>query len=425
MRNIFRPAGKTSFLLFLILISPLLVHAEARERTLYEFGGNCWVDQQNYNLISSLVADSKGNLYGTRYCSPMPGNGFVFQLQRNSQGSLDYKIIYVFGRRNEGVWPFGGLSVDSAGNLYGVTYEGGAYNGGVVYELSPDTSGSWHETVLWNFPSYPSKGDGCNPYAAPILDEVGNLYGTTTACGAYYGGAAFELMRNSNGDWSETILHNFASRLGPDGAAPNSNLVFDKSGNLYGTTPMGGQYTYGTVFELSRGYDNTWAETLLHQFTGGVDGSSPYGVVFDADGNLYGSNDGPLNTYTGGIVYALTPQPDATWSETVLYTFPAWTNTLIGGPGVLSFSQKGDLYGPAGFGGPSNGGCPQGCGGIFRLVPGLGSRWIYQQIYGFTGLADGGVPMGPLVFDGKGNIYDTNNYGGTAAEGTVFQILVQ
>jgi len=429
MRN--RPCAVhlASILFCLSLLTPRCAHAQGHERTLHEFGGNCWEDDQNYNLISGLVADSKGDLYGARACGAGLAQGDVFEISYVPGGRWHYSIIYTFPNDGlGGVSPQSGLTIDKSGDLYGTTYLGGANDCGVVYELTPNSSGHWTETVLYNFGSLPQAADGCNPLASVVFDHEGNLYGTTSeggTVGPY--GVAFELSPNSNGTWSENVLHNFGNP-GQYGVGPNSSLVFDSSGNLYGTTPNGGQYTDGTVFELSPTADGTWTQTLIHQFSGGSDGSSPYGVVFDSSGNLYGSAGGPVNT--GGEVYRLSPDSDGGWSMTVLHTFPVPSNTAIGVPGRVSFNPKGILYGPLDGGGASPyEGCPQGCGAIFRLIPGLGTRWSYQRVYAFTGLLDGGVPMGPLIFDAEGNVYGTTLFGGDSngadGDGTIFQITAQ
>lgn len=319
MRN--RPwAVYTAGIVFcLSLFFPRCTHAQAHERTLHEFGGNCWEGDQNYNLISGLVADSKGDLYGTRVCESEFPRGYVFGLSHVRGSKWRYSIIYSFPNDGlGGASPLSGLTLDESGNFYGTTFAGGTTGCGVVYELRPDPSGGWTETVLYNFGS-PQVADGCSPMASVVFDHEGNLYGTTSGDDLIGLGAAFELSPASNGTWSETLLHNFGNP-GPQGFGPNSSLVFDRSGDLYGTTPTGGQYTYGTVYELSPSADGTWTETLIHQFTGGSDGSSPYGVVFDSAGSLYGSAGGPVNT--GGEVYKLSPNSGGTWSITVLHGFP-------------------------------------------------------------------------------------------------------
>jgi uncharacterized repeat protein (TIGR03803 family) len=152
------------------------------------------------------------------------------------------------------------------------------------------------ETVLYAFPLAPDAQTDGNPYAGPILDAKGNLYGTTVHGGAHYDGSVFKLSPNSNGNWTETDLHSF-NAAGQDGVSPYSSLVMDTSGNLYGTTYIGGAYNLGTVFKVQPNADGSWTETVLHSFNDdGTDGFNPYGnLIFDKLGNLYGT------TYAGGV----------------------------------------------------------------------------------------------------------------------------
>ncbi len=194
------------------------------------------------------------------------------------------------------------MIADASGNLYGTTLIGGANdNSGCVFKLSRNGSG-WSETVLHSFNST----DGWQPTGALVFDQSGNLYGTAFGGGAYGGGVAFELSPSSNGAWTETILHNFGYYN--DGHGAGSNLIFDADGNLYGTTTYAsGERKGGTVFKLSPG-PNGWTETILYTFpasTGGPDGDGPVGgVVIDHDGNLYGVTEtGGANGY--GAMYEL------------------------------------------------------------------------------------------------------------------------
>ncbi len=422
-----RPVCKTNFALLVGLIFPLFIHASVHEHTLHPFRGNCWVDGQNDNFVSALVADSQGNLFGARQCgSGSPVAAGVFEISYVPGIGWRYSTIYEFTNDASGVALQNGLAIDSSGDLYGTTYLGGAHECGMVYKLQPAASGHWTETVLYNFGALPQLADGCNPEAGLIFDNKGNLYGTTGWGGTNAGGAgvAFELTPNSNGEWSDTVLHSF--RGPPDGSGPNSSLVFDNSGNLYGTTSTGGHYSYGTVFELTPSPDGTWTETLIHEFSGDSDGAGPSSLVFDSSGNIYGSAGGPVKIYNGGEVFKLSPQSDGTWTESVLHIFPEPSSRAVAVPNQLSFDQRGILYGPLESGGDSNyGQCPEGCGGIFRLIPSPDSEWTYQQVYEFTGLNDGGVPTGPLIFDKHGNVYGTTSFGSNYEEGTVFQVLLQ
>lgn len=169
--------------------------------------------------------------------------------------------------------------------------------------------------------SFQGKG-GSFPSAGLILDRAGNLYGTTFLGGTYGNGAVFKLSLEADGRWSETVLHSFQSA---DGTNPGGGLIFDRAGNLYGTTPVGGVYGSGVVFKLApdADADGAWTETVLHSFQGG-DGANPVAaLIFDRAGDLYGTTGTlvvGLNFVNLGTVFKLTPHADGTWSETVLHS---------------------------------------------------------------------------------------------------------
>lgn len=234
------------------------------------------------------------------------------------------------------------LIFDQGGNLYGTTYAGGLAgyctgNGcGVVFELTPGNNSQWTEKVIHTFGTQAE--DGADPVNGLIFDRTGNLYGVTIWGGSgefsscFYGcGTVFEMTPTGNGQWTETVLHNFANN-GTDGIYPVSDLVFDASGNLCGTTSDGGSSGtgcgpgdgYGTVFELTPGSNGQWTETVLHNFMdNGVDGNNPdptSGLIFDGAGNLYGTtqyggNNNPSCSAWGcGTVFELTPG-SGSWTE--------------------------------------------------------------------------------------------------------------
>jgi hypothetical protein len=203
----------------------------------------------------------------------------------------------------DGASPVGNLVSDSAGNLYGVTTIGGQQNPatctltgsgnycGTAFKLARSSSGQWQETVLYEFQG---GNDGGNPLGGLTIDASGNLYGTAAVGGGEYNGVVFELSPTKSGSWTETVLYYFVG--GSDGYFPEGNLVFDKSGNLYGTTYGGGTgycglgASCGTIFELSKGSGGIWNETILYNFASLNDGANPRaGMIFDSHGNLYGT----------------------------------------------------------------------------------------------------------------------------------------
>lgn len=251
------------------------------ETVLYSFAGGTDGDQPT----ASLVLDPKtSNLFGTTYLGGTYENGAVFQLTPDGTETL----LYSFLGTTDGENPQAGLVRDAKGNLYGTTDYGS--QGSTVFMVTP--AGAM--TVLHHFSGNP---DGNGIEAGLIRDAKGNLYGTTYRGGLYESGTVFMITKKG----LETVLYSFTG--GSDGAAPKSRLVRDKAGNLYGTTTAGGAYGNGTVFELSP----SGVETVLYSFGGGVDGATPYGnLVRDAKGNLYGTTwQGGSSNY--GTVFKLTP----------------------------------------------------------------------------------------------------------------------
>lgn len=232
-----------------------------------------------------VVMDNAGNLYGTTFYGGQHGPsgryggyGTVFQLTRTGVEALPH--LHDFSAGNDGSYPYASLVLDNSGNLYGTTYGGGSAGKGTVFEISAGGA----KTVLYNFDA-PS--DGAHPYASLLLDGSGNLYGTTRDGGANGNGTVFKLSPGSGG-YTGTSLYSFGAS--PDGAQPYAGVITDSAGNLYGTTYAGGAYGQGTVFRIA--LDGT--ETILHSFGASAsDGQNPVGgLVMDAVGNLYGTTVG-------------------------------------------------------------------------------------------------------------------------------------
>lgn len=187
--------------------------------------------------MAPLALDQQGNLYGTTELGGAFGEGSVFKIASGGKESILHSFSATGAAKADGVFPEGGLVVDAQGNLYGTTYNGGAFHTGVVFKLTPAGT----ETVLHSFGG---TGDGLHTQAALIIDGSGNLYGTSFQGGAFGAGIVFKLDSLGN----ETILHSFGS--GTDGAYPHAALLMDSLGNLYGTTEQGGTSNGGTVFEV-------------------------------------------------------------------------------------------------------------------------------------------------------------------------------
>jgi hypothetical protein len=324
-----------------------------------------------------------------------------------------FTTLYTFTGGTDGASPWNGLALDPAGNLFGMTVNGGIINGfGVVFELQPSPAG-WNETVPHSFDG----SDGCCPFFnTPVFDAKGNLYGTTSSDGNGYG-TVFQLTPNQGGSWTETILHNFAG--GSDGITPASGVVFDAEGNLYGVTSGGGGKGCsefagcGVVYELSLGSGGSWKETILHQFTGGPDGSGPNAVLVDNQGRIFGTavNGGRKQS---GVAFELTRSGQA-WNFQVIYDFaPNGAYPL----GPMAIDGQGNLYGTESAGGIFF------AGAVFKLAPsGTGSAWTHRTLYNFSGGSDGINPTSGVTFGTAArNLYGTTSGGGSGSLGSVFEL---
>jgi uncharacterized repeat protein (TIGR03803 family) len=322
------------------------------------------------------------------------------------------QVIYPFYDCSGSIAP---LIVDGSGNLYGTNSGGGAHGGGCIFKLSLNPDGSWSESVLYSF----SGNDGKFPSAALVFDKVGNLYGTTRQGGLYGGGLAFELSPSPGGTWTETVLHNFGN--GSDGSGLSSELVFDAAGNLYGTTELGGVHHGGTVFKLSPS-PNGWTETVLHAFLGRGQGpiSPAGGVVIDSAGNLYGVTSAGGNKGVFGAAYELVPKNGA-YVERTIHSFDGSDGRLPGS--TLVMDSSGNLYGSTWFGGSLDLCPPPGCGTVFELTKDRGGKWTETVLYS---LGDNGyIAVGPVVFDSAGNLYAAAMAGGFEGQGSVFKLTPQ
>jgi uncharacterized repeat protein (TIGR03803 family) len=337
-------------------------------------------------------------------------------------GQAQYKVLYNFGSvPNDGLFGIYSLVADAAGNLYGLTLEGGTMNGGTVFELSPTSGGSWIETTLYNFcPNNLTCPDGSSPGGLAI-DSKGNLYGTTffggqSSCpvnGSALGcGVVFELSPPTpqGGSWTYVVLYNFCSVLSggacEDGTYPVGAPIFDKSGNLYGATEGGGPSNGGgVVFELLP-TSGGWTETVLYGFCSiyqngyCLDGDVPYwGPTFDKSGNLYGTTAGGGNptSYSGGTIYRLSPA-SGSWTETVLYAAPPARMQGINDLGPVSIDPTGNLYTTL----TSEYGQTSGNGAVGSLSPDGKVRAFF-----FDGMDGRGAWTGVLVDSKRHVLYGT------------------
>jgi len=379
---------------------------------LYRFAGGA----DGSGPFGGVTMDAAGNLYGTTYGHGAYGYGTVFKLSRKN-GSWLFAPLYSFQSIPDGANPAARVIFGPDGALYGTTNKGGAgcrgIGCGTVFSLRPPPNicsavfCSWDETVLYRFDDVP---DGASPLSEVVFDQAGKLYGTTFSGGSGDDGTVYQLTP-LGGQWGESIIHNFGS----DGAEPQSGLIFDANGNLYGTTSAGGM-NYGSAYELTPTQFG-WSEQILHGFQDYDLGASPIGgLVFDRAGNLYGTT-----VYGGaqfsGTVFELMPS-QGNWTFNLLYSF---AGSGVEGPVAnLILDAAGNLYGTSYVAGP------YGFGAVFKLTH-SGSGWTYTSLHDFTGGSDGEGPLGQLIFDSNGNLYGTTGLGGnlscgSSGCGVVFEI---
>jgi len=314
--------------------------------------------------------------------------------------------IYNFTGGSDGGDPQGLAA--SGGNLYGTTYSGGTWGYGTVFELLPNGSGGWNETVLYSFTG---GDDGANPYYSYLtIDSAGNLYGTAYNGGANGYGAVFELSPEGTG-WNETVLHSFVG--GADGANPVNGLITDAAGNFYGKTYNGGDGS-GTVFELSPS-GTGWTNSVIASLFAG--GSSVSGVAMDYWGNLF--------TTAYSVVYELSPNGSGGWNTSTVHFFSSTsTKDGYGAESTPSLTTGwGSLYDTTIVFGTTVAGGTAGKGTVYMLThPKTG--WTQTVLHSFTGeTGDGSQPLGTLWSDGGLDLSGTTSGGGLYGGGTVFELL--
>lgn len=362
------------------------------------------------DLYAGLVMDAAGNLYGAAESGGKYGAGVIFELSKSGE-SWTETVLYDFKglRSQDGAQPHATPVFDSAGNLYGTTVAGGlsspsCHEGcGTVFKLTP-AAGEWQESVLYRFDGSDS---GAVPYAGVALDAAGNLYGATIAGGASGMGLVYRLEPGPSA-WVQTVLHSFS---GTDGAGPYATPLLDTVGNIYGTTEAGGGRNMGVIYALHQS-GSAWNLRVLHTFRGGTDGANPLsGVIFGPGHSLYGTTSigGSANC---GIAYQLVRNSTGAWSETILHTFQGILQNDGENPNGLLADGHGNLYGTTTGGGTDNPGT------IFKMSPLGGGAWQETVLYSFTAGLDGAYPMAGVVMDASGNLYGTTLWGGPSGDTT-------
>ena len=394
-----------------------------------------------------------------------------------------YTVVHSFTGGADGSTPRSGVTPDGAGNYYGTTANGG-FQGqncgqqgcGTVYKLTKK-NGAW---VLTNLYSFKGGSDGAWPTARVVFGSDGAVYGTTfsgngNSCTNNGCGTVFRLTppvspcHAVSCPWTETILYRFS---GPDGQLPGGELIFDHSGNIYGTTVAGGSGEWGAVYKLTHA-NGHWTESVLYNFTGQDDGGTPSGgVIFDNAGNLWGTtSSGGWNSlpdfYGPGVLYELTPNGSG-WTDHTIYKFTDSSGDAGIPVASLVLASDGTMYGTSSMGG--SGLCTyntyyQGCGTVFTVAqqsvaplffnfpvasetPGMSGptasvtldsqrnvygtafaagqfdagsvfkltfpNYGYSSLHDFTGHSDGGYPSSNVVIDSSGNMFGTGMAGGNS-----------
>jgi uncharacterized repeat protein (TIGR03803 family) len=418
----------------LLCAAPAVLWASGHEKVLHSFQSST----DGHVPLAGLVLNEEGNLYGTTSRGGRYGGGKVFELQPTGKGHWKEKTLYDFS--TDGAFPESTLVFDDAGNLYGTTDANTAsgYGYGVVFELSPKPDGSWSETVVHGFSG---GSDGAYPVGDLVFDLAGNLCGVTeqgggSSCGSQTCGTIFKLTRSHGKQgWTETIIYAFSEPSG----RPASGPIVAGGGTVYGTTYNGGtsKNCYqgcGTVFELKPA-GRKWEKSTLYSFQGGGNGYRPESnLVLDAHGNLYGSLSRGGNG--GGLIFEL-QRRGGRWQERMVYNFCTLNNCADGRyPNVLTIEKDGSLYGATQEGGNYLCGYDDdgGCGTVFKLFHAK-TGWMEMVLYAFQGgPSDGEYPMGGVTRDAKGQLFGTTFGGGGGDEqdctfgdyggcGTVFEVM--
>lgn len=362
------------------------------------------------NPATGLTMDAAGNLYGTTYLGGANDYGNIFELRRAGQDWL-MKPLYNFTGQEDGATPVSRLTLARDGTLYG-TSGGGQGIGeccGAVFHLQPPATiprsvlTPWNITLLHHF----TGSDGEVPNGDLLFDQSGNVYGTTLKGGSNNTGVIFELTPSSD-SYTDNVL--FSSPGSGNETYPWGGVVPDTSGNLYGA--FNGLEPNGAVFQLSPS-GSGWSLNVIYAFTGGRDGRTPYGgLIRDQAGNLYGTTSGG-GIGGGGTVFELSPS-NGFWIFNVIYSFASPASPTD----KLVFDASRNLYGVTQYGGTWS------WGTVYKLMPPSGGhgQWSLSTLYNFTGGNDGGLPFCSLIFDGSGNIYGTTNRGGTHGFGVAFEL---
>ena len=381
-----------------------------------------------YAPAAGLIADAKGNLYGTTMfggaACGLDGCGTVYELSPSNGGrTWTETVLYSFQGAPDGAFPAGALVLSGQGSLYGTTSGGGASRAGVIFQLTPpaEQGGSWTETVLYNFTA---PNDGYFPVTL-TMDGSGNLYGAEPGYPGGFG-SVFELSPGGGGSWTFSVLYNFLGGAEHDGTRPIGALVLSPWGSLLGVTAAGGSGSgcnadgCGTVFQLVAQKNGSWKERVVYMFSGGSDGGVPVGLSMDRPSRtFYGATAYGGDSTGDGVVFQLAPQKGGGWTEATVFTF-GQSSDLSRPNSAAAADALGNLYGTTYL-------STAGDGGVYKLSPPQqqGGAWTETVQYQFSGGADGGNNPSALLLSGtQQSVFGATEYGGSDEGGVVFKVVL-
>ena len=401
-----------------MLFLPATCVRAATETVLWNFNGSDGEPSFPYN--DSLIRDRSGNLFGVTAMGGTYNSGCVFEMSPAANGGWTRHVLYSFSKAANTDLT-GGLVKDESGNLFGVSSQGGSNDSGFVYELSPSNSGPWELAILHTFPPCcVAPTDGLAPFAGLTMDSKGNLYGATTGGGTSSLGTIYELSRQSNGQWTETLLHSFTD-YHVEGGYPNSRLVLDAAGNIFGTTPQGGivngdcSVGCGTIYELTQS-NGSWEFKTLHRFNG-ADGLEPAyaGPVMDGAGNLYGAATTGGAFYAGVIWEERYSSTTNSYTEATLFNFESGPAEGGGSPLSITLDRQGNAYGTTAV-------TLYSFGTVYKLTRSKSGGLTETPLYEFMNGNDGGYLSGGVVLDDAGILFGLSEGGGAFGDGVLYEV---